>query len=187
VHEPLVQRQVVAHALAVQGVLVAIGRFDDGRQASAGGQRPLIRDGRRLRLRRRTEGFHRRRDRRLGEARVPGRPHDAVRADDAQPITTAVERLGHDVDVITVVDRLGETYVDDAAGEKLLAPGLRERIRRIGEHLDARDERAGETEAAGDLVVVDLVVGVRSEVRCSDAIRVHTNCEIATAANSSER
>ena len=85
--------------------------------------------------------------------------------------------FGLDGDVITVVDRPAEAHVHHAARQELLAPGCRERLGRVGEHLDARHQCTGEAELPGHLVVVDLVVGVRRKVARPDHVgrrRIHT-------------
>ena len=95
--------------------------------------------------------------------------HLAVRSHQRDVVAGVV--LGFDGDVLTVVDGTSEAHVHHAARQELLAPGGCERLRGIGEDLDPWHERPGEPELPGNLVVVDLVVGVRGEVARPHGVR----------------
>lgn len=103
--------------------------------------------------------------------RRPDRPDHAVGTGDGQ--RAALLRRGRsDLDPLAVVDRTAEADVDAAPLEERGAPGRDQGRRQLGEHLDPRDERTGEAEPAGHVVVVDPVVGVRVEVAGNHGVRL---------------
>src|SRR4051812_32475690 len=190
-HELLVERKRLADAVQVCRVPVWCDLLANRAEVGAYRERRLVRRRRRLLHRRLDVARHINVGRSLRKRGVPDRPRLTVGTKERDVVAVVV--FGLDGDVLAVVDRSAETHVHDTARQELLAPCRRERLRRIGEDLDARHQRTGETELSRDLVVVDLVVGVRREVAGPDGVRrrlahrTQTNCETATAANSNDR
>ena len=73
-------------------------------------------------------------------------------------------RLGGEAHRVAVIDRLEEAGLHRSTAQPVRPPDLNGGVREVGEHIHPRHEAAAEAKAAGDGVIMDLILACRSGI-----------------------